>query len=108
MLSEEHKIPVKAMVRETMRTRKHVLLALIAIAGVWLVATAVFVTLNLIGVGGMTFLVLGGVLYTVGTLLYQMLCGRAPFTDDDAVVVMAKHIREMPEHRRADAAHAEL
>ena len=56
MLSEEHKIPVKAMVRETMRTRKHVLLALIAIAGVWLVATAVFVTLNLIGVGGMTWL----------------------------------------------------
>ncbi len=35
-------------------------------------------------------------LYSVGTLLYQMLTGRAPFTDDDAVVVMAKHIREMP------------
>jgi len=36
-------------------------------------------------------------LYTVGTLLYQMLLGRAPFIDDDAVVVMAKHIRELPE-----------
>ncbi|MET0340624.1 MAG: serine/threonine-protein kinase [Polyangiales bacterium] len=36
-------------------------------------------------------------LYTVGTLLSQMLSGRAPFTDDDAVVVMAKHIREVPE-----------
>ena len=35
-------------------------------------------------------------LYSVGTLLYQMLTGRAPFTDDDAVVVMAKHIREAP------------
>jgi len=36
-------------------------------------------------------------LYSVGALLYQMLLGRAPFTDDDAVVVMAKHIRELPE-----------
>jgi serine/threonine-protein kinase len=36
-------------------------------------------------------------LYSVGALLYQMLIGRAPFTDDDAVVVMAKHIRELPE-----------
>jgi serine/threonine protein kinase len=36
-------------------------------------------------------------LYSVGALLYQMLIGRAPFTDDDAVVVMAKHIRERPE-----------
>jgi eukaryotic-like serine/threonine-protein kinase len=36
-------------------------------------------------------------LYSVGTLLYQMLTGRAPFTDEDAVVVMAKHIRELPE-----------
>jgi eukaryotic-like serine/threonine-protein kinase len=35
-------------------------------------------------------------LYSVGALLYQMLLGRAPFTDDDAVVVMAKHIRELP------------
>lgn len=33
-------------------------------------------------------------LYTVGVLLYHMLSGRAPFLDDDAVVVMAKHIRE--------------
>ncbi|MEM9191051.1 MAG: serine/threonine-protein kinase, partial [Myxococcota bacterium] len=33
-------------------------------------------------------------LYSVGILLYHMLSGRAPFLDDDAVVVMAKHIRE--------------
>jgi len=39
-------------------------------------------------------------LYSVGAMLYQMLTGRAPFTDDDAVVVMAKHIREMPEPPR--------
>jgi serine/threonine protein kinase len=42
-------------------------------------------------------------LYSVGTLLYQMLTGRAPFVDDDAVVVMAKHIREMPDAPRKAA-----
>jgi eukaryotic-like serine/threonine-protein kinase len=36
-------------------------------------------------------------LYSVGAMLYQMLTGRAPFTDDDAVVVMARHIQELPE-----------
>ncbi|HEY6881782.1 MAG TPA: serine/threonine-protein kinase [Polyangiales bacterium] len=35
-------------------------------------------------------------LYSVGVLLYQMLAGRAPFVEEDAVVVMAKHIRELP------------
>jgi hypothetical protein len=36
-------------------------------------------------------------LYAVGVLLYQMLAGRAPFVDDDAVVVMARHIKERPQ-----------
>lgn len=35
-------------------------------------------------------------LYSVGVLLYQLLAGQPPFLDDDAVVVMAKHIREAP------------
>ncbi len=42
-------------------------------------------------------------LYSVGTLLYQMLTGRAPFVDLDAVVVMAKHIREVPDAPRVAA-----
>jgi len=32
-------------------------------------------------------------LYSLGVILYHMLTGRAPFTDDDAVVVMARHIK---------------
>lgn len=36
-------------------------------------------------------------LYTVGLLLYQMLTGEAPFMDTDAVVVMARHIRDDPQ-----------
>jgi serine/threonine-protein kinase len=35
-------------------------------------------------------------LYSLGVILYQMLAGRAPFVDDDAVVVMARHVREQP------------
>ena len=35
-------------------------------------------------------------LYSLGVLLYQMLSGRAPFVDDDAVVVMARHIKDSP------------
>ena len=42
-------------------------------------------------------------LYAVGVLLYQMLVGHAPFIDDDAVVVMAKHIKEKPQSLHAAA-----
>jgi eukaryotic-like serine/threonine-protein kinase len=35
-------------------------------------------------------------LYSLGVLFYQMLTGRAPFVDDDAVVVMARHIKDEP------------
>jgi tRNA A-37 threonylcarbamoyl transferase component Bud32 len=35
-------------------------------------------------------------LYALGVLLYQMLVGKAPFVDDDAVVVMARHIKTIP------------
>ncbi|MBX3181824.1 MAG: serine/threonine protein kinase [Polyangiaceae bacterium] len=33
-------------------------------------------------------------LYSLGVILYHALAGRAPFIDDDAVVVMARHITE--------------
>ncbi len=35
-------------------------------------------------------------LYAVGVLLFHMLTGQAPFTDDDAVIVMAHHIKTEP------------
>jgi serine/threonine-protein kinase len=35
-------------------------------------------------------------LYSLGVILYHMVTGRPPFTDDDAIVVMARHIKTAP------------
>ncbi len=35
-------------------------------------------------------------LYSLAVILYHCVTGRPPFTDDDAIVVMARHIKTMP------------
>lgn len=47
-------------------------------------------------------------LYSLGVIMFQMLTGRAPFVDDDAVVVMAKHIKEPPPSCREVAPDREI
>ena len=47
LLSEDHKIPVKAMVKETMIVRKHFVITLLSVALVWLIATAAFAILSI-------------------------------------------------------------
>jgi serine/threonine-protein kinase len=32
-------------------------------------------------------------IYAIGTIFYEMLCGKPPFTGDNAMVVMAQHVR---------------
>ncbi|MGO9709960.1 MAG: serine/threonine-protein kinase, partial [Polyangiaceae bacterium] len=45
-------------------------------------------------------------LYSLGVILYHMLTGRPPFTDDDAIVVMARHIKTPPKRPIEAAPHA--
>jgi eukaryotic-like serine/threonine-protein kinase len=47
-------------------------------------------------------------LYSLGVILYHMLTGQAPYTDRDAVVVMAHHIRTAPKPLRVVAPALEL
>ncbi|MBE6587028.1 MAG: helix-turn-helix transcriptional regulator [Ruminococcaceae bacterium] len=56
LLSEDHRIPVKAIMKETVKGRKHLIITLLSVALVWLIATVVFVVLNLVGAWGATWL----------------------------------------------------
>ncbi|WP_394828736.1 serine/threonine-protein kinase [Pendulispora albinea] len=47
-------------------------------------------------------------LYSLGVLLYHMLTGRPPFTDDDAIIVMARHIKTAPRPLREVAPEANI
>jgi serine/threonine-protein kinase len=47
-------------------------------------------------------------LYAVGIMLFEFLAGRPPFVDSDAVVVMARHIREAPPQLTAAAPDAPI
>jgi serine/threonine-protein kinase len=47
-------------------------------------------------------------LYSLGVILYHMLTGRPPFTDDDAIVVMARHIKTAPRPLRDAAPDANI
>ncbi len=42
-------------------------------------------------------------LYSLGVILYQMVVGKPPFDDDEAVVVMARHIKHAPKPPREAA-----
>ena len=48
LLSEDHKIPVKEIVKETMMGRRNLVITLLSVALVWLIATAVFVVLTIL------------------------------------------------------------
>ncbi len=56
LLSEDHKIHVRAVVNGTVKGRKHLIITLMSIMLVWLIATAAFVVLNIIGIEKMTWL----------------------------------------------------
>lgn len=56
LLSEEHKIPAREIVKETMASRRHFIITLMSVVLVWLVATAAFVILTICDVNGMLWL----------------------------------------------------
>jgi serine/threonine protein kinase len=47
-------------------------------------------------------------LYSLGVILFHMLTGKPPFTDDDAIVVMARHIKTAPRPPREAAPEANI
>jgi serine/threonine-protein kinase len=47
-------------------------------------------------------------LYSLGVILFHMLTGKPPFTDDDAIVVMARHIKTAPRPLREAAPDANI
>ena len=47
-------------------------------------------------------------LYSLGVILYHMLTGTPPFPDDDAIVVMARHIKTQPRAMSAVAPNARI
>lgn len=56
ILSEDHKVPVRAVVKSTVKGRKHLIITLMSVMLVWLIATLIFVVLKTTGVPSMTWL----------------------------------------------------
>ena len=52
LLSEDHKIPVREIVKGTMVGRRHLVITLLSVALVWLIATAVFVAMTILSIAG--------------------------------------------------------
>ena len=57
LLYEDHKVPVRAMVKGTVMGRKKLVITLLSVALVWLIATTAFVGLNIFGIWSARWLV---------------------------------------------------